>query len=156
MTHLWVRAEQRPNEDRVGLTPEGAARLIAAGIELTVEHSGNRCIPIDRYAQAGASIAPENSWPAAPDDAIIFGLKELPFSLKPNIHFFILCHKVVMVGFVKEGYQVQADISRSRLMAQKPLLAPSYLRHCLYCISRHCGECRRGRELLCGGALDST
>ena len=38
-----------------------------------------------------------------------FGLKELPFSLKPNIHFFILCHKVVIVGFVKEGYQVQAD-----------------------------------------------
>ena len=38
-----------------------------------------------------------------------FGLKELPFSLKPNIHFFILCHKVVMLGFVKEGYQVQAD-----------------------------------------------
>ena len=38
-----------------------------------------------------------------------FGLKELPSSLKPKIHFFILCHKVVMVGFVKEGYQVQAD-----------------------------------------------
>tara|TARA_A100000164_G_C21267559_1_gene478645 strand:- start:1 stop:210 length:210 start_codon:yes stop_codon:yes gene_type:complete len=38
-----------------------------------------------------------------------FGLKELPFSLKPKIHFFILSHKVVMVGFVKEGYQVQAD-----------------------------------------------
>ena len=29
MTHLWVRAEQRPNEERVGLTPEGAAALIA-------------------------------------------------------------------------------------------------------------------------------
>jgi saccharopine dehydrogenase (NAD+, L-lysine-forming) len=25
MTHLWVRAEQRPNEERVGITPEGAA-----------------------------------------------------------------------------------------------------------------------------------
>ena len=55
MTHLWVRAEQRANEDRVGLMPQDAARLIAAGIELTVEHSGNRCIPIDRYAQAGAA-----------------------------------------------------------------------------------------------------
>ena len=28
MTHLWVRAEQRENEDRVGLTPDGARRLI--------------------------------------------------------------------------------------------------------------------------------
>jgi saccharopine dehydrogenase (NAD+, L-lysine-forming) len=29
MTHLWVRAEERPHEARVGLTPEGAAALIA-------------------------------------------------------------------------------------------------------------------------------
>mgnify|MGYP000143141485 CR=1 FL=1 len=29
MTHLWVRAAQRPNEERVGLTPEGAAALRA-------------------------------------------------------------------------------------------------------------------------------
>ena len=53
-----------------------------------------------------------------------FGLKELPFSLKQNIHFFILCHKVVIVGFVKEGYQVQADHIASRLMTQKALLSP--------------------------------
>ena len=32
MTHLWVRAEQRDNEERVGLSPEGAATLIEAGI----------------------------------------------------------------------------------------------------------------------------
>ena len=32
MTHLWVRAEQRPNEERVGLTPAGAAALVKAGI----------------------------------------------------------------------------------------------------------------------------
>ncbi len=31
MLHLWVRAEERPNEERVGLTPEGAAALIANG-----------------------------------------------------------------------------------------------------------------------------
>ena len=61
-----------------------------------------------------------------------FGLKELPFSLKPKIHFFILSHKVVMVGFVKEGYQVQADISRSRLMTQKALLCPPQLSIALF------------------------
>ena len=32
MTHLWVRAEQRANEERVGLTPDGAAALLAAGV----------------------------------------------------------------------------------------------------------------------------
>ncbi|MEP4195480.1 MAG: saccharopine dehydrogenase [Aliishimia sp.] len=78
MTHLWVRAEQRENEDRVGLTPRGAAQLIASGIDVTVEDSSTRCVATDAYAKSGAKIAPEGSWPDAPDDAIIFGLKELP------------------------------------------------------------------------------
>ncbi|MEM1064565.1 MAG: saccharopine dehydrogenase [Pseudomonadota bacterium] len=78
MTHLWVRAEQRENEERVGLTPKGAAALLSAGIQVTVEESRCRAIPIAGYRAAGARIAPENSWPSAPSDAIIFGLKELP------------------------------------------------------------------------------
>ena len=53
MTHLWVRAEQRPNEERVGLTPEGAKALIASGIRVTVEESHVRAIPIDGYKDAG-------------------------------------------------------------------------------------------------------
>ena len=78
MTHLWVRAEQRPNEERVGLTPAGAATLVKAGIRVTVEQSSVRAIPIDGYKVAGCDIAAENLWPRAPADAIIFGLKELP------------------------------------------------------------------------------
>lgn len=78
MVQLWVRAEQRAHEERVGLTPEGAAVLIAAGIRVTVEVSSVRAIPIDAYRAAGCEIAVENSWPDAPADAIVFGLKELP------------------------------------------------------------------------------
>ncbi len=78
MTHLWVRAEQRDNEERVGLTPAGARALIKAGIRVTVEHSRTRAIPIQGYKEAGVELAPENSWPEAPRDAVIFGLKELP------------------------------------------------------------------------------
>ncbi len=78
MTHLWVRAEQRPNEERVGLTPEGARALLDAGLQVTIEASSVRAIAIDGYRAAGCDIAAENSWPHAPDDAIIFGLKELP------------------------------------------------------------------------------
>jgi saccharopine dehydrogenase (NAD+, L-lysine-forming) len=78
MTHLWVRAESRPNEDRVGLTPEGARALIAAGVRVTVEDSSRRAIPLRGYIDAGAGVAPEGRWPEAPADAIIFGLKELP------------------------------------------------------------------------------
>ena len=90
MTHLWVRAEQRPNEERVGLTPEGAKALIAAGISVTVEESAVRAIPIDGYASAGCAIVAENSWPSAPTDAIIFGLKELPEDGTPLIHRHIM------------------------------------------------------------------
>ena len=73
MTHLWVRAEQRANEERVGLTPEGARALVDAGIRVTVEESSVRAIPMQGYVDAGVGVAAENSWPEAPEDAIIFG-----------------------------------------------------------------------------------
>jgi len=97
MTHLWVRAEQRPHEERVGLTPEGAAALIAAGIRVTVEDSRVRAIPIEGYRAAGCHIAPENLWPQAPADTIIFGLKELPEDGMP------LTHRHIMFGHAYKG-----------------------------------------------------
>lgn len=97
MTHLWVRAEQRPNEERVGLTPEGAAALIKAGIRVTVERSSVRAIPLDGYVAAGCEIAEENLWPTAPADAIIFGLKELPEDGTP------LTHRHIMFGHAYKG-----------------------------------------------------
>ena len=97
MTHLWVRAEQRPNEERVGLTPQGARALLDKGIRVTVEQSAVRAIPIDGYRDAGCAIAPENSWPDAPRDAIIFGLKELPEDGTP------LPHRHIMFGHAFKG-----------------------------------------------------
>lgn len=97
MTHLWVRAEQRPNEERVGLTPDGAAALVRAGIRVTVEQSSVRAIPIDGYRAAGCEIAGENLWPQAPGDAIIFGLKELPEDGTA------LTHRHIMFGHAYKG-----------------------------------------------------
>ncbi|GGH27226.1 saccharopine dehydrogenase (NAD+, L-lysine-forming) [Cribrihabitans marinus] len=97
MTHLWVRAEQRANEDRVGLAPDGARRLRASGYRVTVEDSGSRVIPTDAYADAGCEIAPEGSWPDAPGDAIVFGLKELPEDGTP------LRHRHIMFGHAFKG-----------------------------------------------------
>ncbi len=97
MTHLWVRAEQRPNEERVGLTPEGAAALIKAGFSVTVEQSHARAIPIEGYRAAGCAIAPEYSWAQAPREAIIFGLKELPEDGTP------LPHRHIMFGHAFKG-----------------------------------------------------
>lgn len=78
MVHLWVRAENRANEERTGLTPDGAALLISKGITVTVEDSLARIYPIADYAKAGALIASEGSWPDAPRQAVIFGLGPLP------------------------------------------------------------------------------
>lgn len=97
MTHVWLRAEPRAHETRVGLTPKGAAKMIAAGFEVTVEDSADRCIPTDEYKGQGCTITPEGSWPDAPKDAIIFGLKELPDDGTP------LPHRHIMFGHAYKG-----------------------------------------------------
>jgi len=107
VTHLWIRAESRPNERRVGATPEGVGALLAAGLRVTVEDSPTRIIPVSAFAEVGADIAPEGSWPEAPSDAIIFGLKELPDDGRP------LTHRHIMFG---HAYKGQPD--GARLLAQ--------------------------------------
>ncbi|MCC0081028.1 MAG: saccharopine dehydrogenase [Rhodobacter sp.] len=97
MVHLWVRAEQRPNEERVGLTPDGAARLIAQGFRVTIEDSPARALPLQPYLDAGCVAAPYASWPAAPAEAIIFGLKELPDDGTP------LRHRHILFGHAYKG-----------------------------------------------------
>ena len=97
MVHLWVRAEQRPNEERVGITPEGAAALIAQGFRVTIEESPSRALPLAPYVAAGCAVAPFASWPTAPQDAIIFGLKELPEDGTP------LTHRHILFGHAYKG-----------------------------------------------------
>ena len=97
MVHLWVRAEQRQHEERVGLTPEGAASLIARGFRLTIEDSPTRALPLQPFIDAGCAVAPFASWPDAPRDAIIFGLKELPEDGTP------LPHRHILFGHAYKG-----------------------------------------------------
>jgi len=106
MTHLWVRAEERPNEERVGLTPAGARALREAGLQVTVEESSQRALPIDGYVDAGCDIAPEGSWRSAPEDAIIFGLKELPEDGTP------LPHRHIMFGHAYKGQPAGQELLR--------------------------------------------
>ena len=97
MTHLWIRSEQRDHESRTGITPEGAATLLAAGVQVTVEESPHRIIADTEYAKAGCTMVPSNSWPGAPHDAVIFGLKELPEDGTP------LPHRHIMFGHAFKG-----------------------------------------------------
>lgn len=106
MTHIWVRAEQRPNEERVGITPKGVAAMLAAGFQVTVEESSVRAISIAGYRATGCAIAPENSWPDAPRDAIIFGLKELPEDGTP------LPHRHILFGHAYKGQPAGAEVLR--------------------------------------------
>lgn len=95
--HLWVRAEQRAHEERVGITPQGAAKLLAAGFQVTIEDSSQRCIPLAEYSAVGCATVPEGYWPAAPSDALVFGLKELPDDGTP------LTHRHIMFGHAYKG-----------------------------------------------------
>lgn len=102
--HLWVRGEQRPSEERVGITPEGVRTLLGKGFRVTVEQSAHRVIPEADYSEAGAEVAPFASWPDAPADAIIFGLKELPDDGSP------LHHRHIMFGHAFKGQPDGADL----------------------------------------------
>jgi len=106
VTHLWVRAETRDHERRVGITPEGVAALRAQGAKVSVEDSTDRIIPTAAFATAGADIVPGGSWPTAPDDAIIFGLKELPEADLP-IH-----HRHIMFGHAFKGQATGQQLLR--------------------------------------------
>ncbi len=95
--HLWVRAETRAHEERVGLTPAGAKILLDEGFHVTVENSDQRAIPIGGYADVGCALADQGAWVDAPADAIIFGLKELPDDGTP------LQHSHIMFGHAYKG-----------------------------------------------------
>ena len=77
MPHLWLRAEAKPFERRAALTPETAGKLVASGHAVSVEECDNRIFGTEQYQQAGCRIAPAASWPDAPLDCYVLGLKEL-------------------------------------------------------------------------------
>ena len=97
MIHIWLRAEERANEQRSPLTPDGVGVLINAGFQVTVEKSAARVLPLQGFVDAGASIAEPGNWYDAPDDAIILGLKELPDNGRP------LRHTHIMFGHAYKG-----------------------------------------------------
>lgn len=107
MPHLWVRDEFRPTEKRTAVTPDGVAELLAAGFDITVEASEKRVFPTEAYRAAGATITANGTWPEAPAEAIILGLKELPPDGAP------LRHRHILFGHAYKG-QAGAEAFLSR------------------------------------------
>jgi len=97
MAHIWVRAEQRAQEQRVGVTPHGVSQLMAAGHAVTVEESPVRAIAMEDYVATGCDVAAAHSWVDAPENAIIFGLKELDPD-GPDLR-----HRHIMFGHAYKG-----------------------------------------------------
>lgn len=84
--HLWIRAESRATERRAPIIPDDAATLVQAGVQISVEESPTRVFATDAYAAAGCHIVAQGSWPDAPADAYIVGIKELPDQPYPLRH----------------------------------------------------------------------
>lgn len=80
---LWLRHEVRPGEGRAAITPTTARELIDAGFEIVVEESVQRSFALADYEAAGCRTAAMNTWPQAPEGAIVVGLKELPEATTP-------------------------------------------------------------------------
>lgn len=119
--HLWVRAEQRDNETRVGITPQGVETLLAAGFTVSVEASGTRVIETAAYVASGCNIVAAHSWPDAPRDAIIFGLKELPEDGTP------LPHRHIMFGHAFKEQSAGQELLRRFRSGGGTLLDLEYL-----------------------------
>ena len=100
---LWLRKEEKPGELRVPLTPEGVSGLVQAGIDVVVEKYEHRVFSDREYEQAGARLTDE-SWPQAPTEAIILGLKEL------NEDCFPIRHRMVYFSHTFKGQHGAKDV----------------------------------------------
>ncbi|KAF8128446.1 hypothetical protein EV363DRAFT_1170555 [Boletus edulis] len=93
---LWLRCEKKTFERRSALTPTTAKELINAGFEITVERDPQRIFDDAEFEAVGCTLVRNNSWPSAPTDIPIIGLKELPASDDPLPHThiqFAHCYK---------------------------------------------------------------
>lgn len=77
LTQVWLIEESRKGEHRTILIPEHAGALIQAGFPVTVERSAKRVYSDAEYEACGCTMVPAGTWPKAPEDALIVGLKEL-------------------------------------------------------------------------------
>lgn len=88
---LWLRHEADPTEQRVPIVPADAGALSAAGIPTVVEESSQRAFPLSEYVAAGCTAVPAGTWPDAPADYVVIGVKEpppQPFNLRHRHIFF--------------------------------------------------------------------
>ncbi|TXT13428.1 hypothetical protein VHUM_00795 [Vanrija humicola] len=93
---IWLRCEKKPLEHRSALTPTTAKTLLDSGFDVYVEKDPQRIFDDAEFEAVGCKIVEHNSWPQAPVEIPIIGLKELPESTEPLPHThiqFAHCYK---------------------------------------------------------------
>ena len=103
---IWLRAETKPQEERTALTPETAKVLLDGCNAVFVERSAQSAIAPQAFADVGCELVEPGSWPQAPDDAYILGLKELPDDGTP------LRHRHIYFAHAYKNQQGWQDILR--------------------------------------------
>ncbi|KAK4056536.1 Saccharopine dehydrogenase [Microbotryomycetes sp. JL221] len=97
MANLWLRCETKEFEHRSALTPTTAKQLMQHGFNITVERDPQRIFKDEEFEAVGCKLVDWNTWPSAPLDQVITGLKELPpndDSPLPHTHImFAHCYK---------------------------------------------------------------
>lgn len=83
---VWLRAETKAFERRTPLTPHDAGKLIQRGVKVIVESFPERIFPDKDYEEVGCKIVQGHTWPEAPTEALILGLKELPQDDSKLVH----------------------------------------------------------------------
>ena len=120
-THLWLRAETKPNEKRTALTPNTVKELLANGFNVTIEASTASAYDPQEYPE-GAKVVKAGSWKTeAPKEAIVIGLKDLPESQEP------LVHRHIMFGHAFKGQEGWTDFLKRFDDGQGTLLDIEFL-----------------------------
>jgi Alanine dehydrogenase/PNT, N-terminal domain len=70
------------------VSPTTTKALVEAGYKISVERSASRMFSDEEFVAAGATLVAEGSWPEAPIDNIIVGLKELPKDSCAYLYFY--------------------------------------------------------------------
>lgn len=120
--HIWVRAEQRPQERRVPVTPSGVAALMEAGWRVTVEKCRTRAIPDAAFEATGCQMVATGAWQEqATDDVYVVGLKELD-SQGPDLR-----HRHIMFGHAFKGQRDGSNLLKRFARGGGTLLDLEYL-----------------------------
>jgi saccharopine dehydrogenase (NAD+, L-lysine-forming) len=116
-----MRHEVRSTERRAPITPADAAELVRSGVQLTVERSPQRCFDDADYVAAGCRLASSGSWPDAPVEEFVVGLKELPDEPAE------LRHRHVYFGHAYKGQDGSRQLLRRFVAGGGALLDIEYL-----------------------------